>query len=91
MGLGRIAVDHRIIGGVLCVAGTRIPVATVVGLGANGLTTDEILAEYPVSQSRGYAGRCESWMTDLEPDGSGTSTVAYEDRNGPILLLTSIQ
>src|SRR5260370_3685917 len=34
-------------GGVPCVAGTRIPVATVVGSVAGGLTTDEILAEYP--------------------------------------------
>ena len=46
MDLRRISVDHRIMGGVPCVAGTRIPVATVVGLVANGLTTDGILAEY---------------------------------------------
>jgi uncharacterized protein (DUF433 family) len=44
---GRIAVDHQVMGGVPCVTGTRIPVATVVGLVANGLTTDEIVAEYP--------------------------------------------
>jgi uncharacterized protein (DUF433 family) len=42
----RISVDHRIMGGVPCVAGTRIPVATVVGLVANGLSADEIVAEY---------------------------------------------
>jgi uncharacterized protein (DUF433 family) len=42
LGLGRITVDHKIMGGVPCVTGTRIPVATVVGLVANGLTTDEI-------------------------------------------------
>jgi uncharacterized protein (DUF433 family) len=47
MDLARITVDHRIMGGVPCVAGTRIPVATVVGLVANGLTIDEIVAEYP--------------------------------------------
>ena len=46
MDLGRITVDHQIMGGVPCVAGTRIPVATVVGLVANGLTTEEIIAEY---------------------------------------------
>jgi uncharacterized protein (DUF433 family) len=45
--LERISVDHRVKGGVPCVAGTRIPVATVVGSVASGLTTDEILAEYP--------------------------------------------
>ena len=47
MDLGRISVDHQIMGGVPCVTGTRIPVATVVGLVANGLTTGEIVAEYP--------------------------------------------
>jgi uncharacterized protein (DUF433 family) len=50
-------------GGVPCVAGTRIPVATVVGLVANGLAADEILAEYPqlaredVQACLGYAAR----------------------------------
>ncbi|WP_442791446.1 DUF433 domain-containing protein [Micromonospora sp. NBC_01813] len=28
----RISIDHRIMGGVPCIAGTRIPVATVIGL-----------------------------------------------------------
>jgi len=45
--LGRITVDHQIMGGVPCVTGTRVPVATVVGLVASGLTTGEIVAEYP--------------------------------------------
>src|ERR1700757_4986665 len=43
----RIAVDHQIMGGVPCVAGTRIPVATVVGCMTSGLTADEVLAGYP--------------------------------------------
>jgi uncharacterized protein (DUF433 family) len=47
MDIGRITVDHQIMGGVPCVTGTRIPVATIVGLVANGLTTTEIVAEYP--------------------------------------------
>ncbi len=47
MDVARISVDHLVMGGVPCVAGTRIPVATVVGLIASGLTTDDILAEYP--------------------------------------------
>jgi uncharacterized protein (DUF433 family) len=63
MDLGRIAVDHQIMGGVPCVRGTRIPVATIVGLVANGLTTDEITAEYPqltpadIQACLGYAAR----------------------------------
>ena len=47
MDLGRISVNHRVMGGVPCVTGTRIPVATVVGLVANGLVAGEITAEYP--------------------------------------------
>lgn len=50
-------------GGVPCVAGTHIPVATAVGLVANGLTIEEIVAEYPqltaadVQACLGYAAR----------------------------------
>jgi uncharacterized protein (DUF433 family) len=47
MDLDRISADHRIMGGVPCVTGTRIPVATIIGLIANGLSTGQILAEYP--------------------------------------------
>lgn len=43
----RIVVDHRIMGGVPCVAGTRIPVSMVVGLVAAGMSTDDIRADYP--------------------------------------------
>jgi uncharacterized protein (DUF433 family) len=38
-------IDHRVMGGVPCVAGTRIPVATVIGLLGQGLGVDEVLAE----------------------------------------------
>ncbi len=60
---GRITVDHQVMGGVPCVTGTRIPVATIVGLAASGLTTDEIVAGYPqlipadVQACLGYAAR----------------------------------
>lgn len=47
MSFARIAVDHRVMGGVPCVRGTRIPVATVVGLVAEGTSVAEILAEFP--------------------------------------------
>lgn len=33
--------------GVPCLRGTRIPVATVVGLVAEGVTSEQILADYP--------------------------------------------
>jgi uncharacterized protein (DUF433 family) len=48
----RITVDPGQLGGVPCIRGLRIPVATVVGLVAQGLSVADILGEYP----------------DLEPD-----------------------
>lgn len=47
MAVNRIVVDHRIMGGVPCIQGTRIPVATVVGLLAQGLSNAEIQVDYP--------------------------------------------
>lgn len=43
----RISVDHRVMGGVPCIRGTRIPVATVLGMLADGMTTEEIQADFP--------------------------------------------
>jgi uncharacterized protein (DUF433 family) len=43
----RISVDHRIMGGVPCIRGTRIPVATVVGMVAENMTVEEILGDFP--------------------------------------------
>ena len=47
MTIERISVDHRVMGGVPCIRGTRIPVATVVGMLADGITIPEIIADYP--------------------------------------------
>ena len=43
----RITVSPLQMGGVPCVRGLRIPVATVVGMLADGMTTEEILKTYP--------------------------------------------
>lgn len=43
----RITVDPKQMGGVPCIRGLRIPVATVVGMVADGMTEEEILAAYP--------------------------------------------
>ncbi len=43
----RITVDPAQLGGVPCLRGLRIPVATVVGLVAEGRSDAEILADYP--------------------------------------------
>jgi uncharacterized protein (DUF433 family) len=43
----RIAVSAEQMGGVPCIRGLRIPVATVVGMLADGMREAEILAAYP--------------------------------------------
>ena len=43
----RITVNPAQMGGVPCVRGLRIPVATVVGLVAQGMTEARIVEEYP--------------------------------------------
>lgn len=43
----RITVRPDQMGGVPCVRGLRIPVATVVGLLAQGMTHQQVLREYP--------------------------------------------
>jgi uncharacterized protein (DUF433 family) len=47
----RITVDPRQMGGVPCIRGLRIPVATVVGMLADGMTTEEILQNFPDLES----------------------------------------
>lgn len=43
----RITIDPAIMGGVPTLRGLRIPVATVVAMVADGMSTDEILADLP--------------------------------------------
>ncbi len=48
----RITVDPRQMGGVPCIRGLRIPVATVVGMIADRMTREEILQAYPDLQPK---------------------------------------
>ena len=47
MSFDRITVSPAQMGGVPCIRSLRIPVATVVGLVAQGLANTQILEEYP--------------------------------------------
>lgn len=47
MSFTRITVRGDQMGGVPCVRGLRIPIATVVGMLADGMSDAEILAAYP--------------------------------------------
>lgn len=47
MRFDRITIEPDKMGGVPCIRGLRVPVATVVGMVAEGMTTEEILEAYP--------------------------------------------
>ena len=51
----RITIDPRQMGGVPCIRGLRIPVATTVGMVADGMAEAEILAAYPDLQQEDIA------------------------------------
>jgi uncharacterized protein (DUF433 family) len=61
MAFTRITVRADQMGGVPCIRGLRIPVATLVGMVADGLSPEEIVADYPdlepedVSEALRYA------------------------------------
>lgn len=64
----RITFNSHIMGGQACIRGMRIPVSLIVNLVANGMTTDEIIREYPdiepedIREALQYA----SWLTKEE-------------------------
>ena len=66
LGFDRVTFDPNILGGKACIRGMRIPVSLIVNLVANGMTAEEIIAEYPdldhqdVEQSLRYA----AWATE---------------------------
>jgi uncharacterized protein (DUF433 family) len=43
----RITINPKQMGGVPCIRGMRFPVATVLGMLADGMTEDEILSDFP--------------------------------------------
>jgi len=65
-GFDRITADPQILDGKACIRGMRISVSLIVNLVANGMTADEIIAEYPdlepedIRQALRYA----AWATE---------------------------
>ncbi len=47
MNFNRITIDPKQMNGMPCLRGLRIPVATVVGMLADGMSETEILSAYP--------------------------------------------
>jgi len=46
----RITTDPEVLGGVSCIRGLRVPVASVVGMVTDGITVEELLADFPYSE-----------------------------------------
>ena len=51
----RITTDPEVLGGVPCISGLRVPVATVVGMLTDGITVEEVLADFPYLEPDGIA------------------------------------
>lgn len=47
MAFERITTDPQVMGGMPCVRGLRVPVASVVAMVADGMSVSEIIAELP--------------------------------------------
>lgn len=55
MAFQRITLDPAQMDGVPCIRGLRIPVASVVDMVAAGMTTDDILRDYPMLEREDIA------------------------------------
>lgn len=62
----RITVEPDQMGGVPCIRGPRVPVATVVGMVAKGMTADEILEVYSYLEGDRTPGQDEQVATYLD-------------------------
>ena len=72
-GFERITFDPAVMGGRACIRGLRVTVAMVVNLVSNGMTVNEIIAEYPylepedIQESLRYAAYlADETIRDLE-------------------------
>ncbi len=77
MRFGRITANPAQMGGVPCIRGLRIPVATIIGLLAQGMSRAQVLTDYP----------------DLEPEdieealryAAAATAVAVDERQLPLV------
>ena len=87
MKLRRITVNADQMGGIPCIRGLRIPVATVVGMIADGMSKAEILAAYPdleledISEALRFAAEAVS-ERELEASRRSVLTPSLSPRRG---------
>jgi uncharacterized protein (DUF433 family) len=62
----RITFDPQVMGGRACIRGMRVTVALVLNLVANGMTAEQILAEYPYLEEKDIrqALQYAAWLAD---------------------------
>ena len=66
--IDRITIDPKVFGGKACIRGMRFPVSKILDLIASGMTSEEVLADYPyleaedIRQSLKYA----AWVVQEE-------------------------
>jgi len=62
----RITFDPKIMGGRACIRGMRITVSLIVNLVSNGMTTKEILEDYPYLEEEDikHALRYAAWLAE---------------------------
>src|SRR5439155_21350338 len=90
MAFVRITVRPDQMGGVPCIRGLRIPVATVVDMIADGMAKEEILTAYPdleaadIDEALHYAAEAvRERELPLAAAGSGSSSTARSHRASP--------
>lgn len=65
-GLDRITFDPAVMGGRACIRGLRVTVSLVLNLVAGGMTTQEIIADYPYLEPEDIqqALRYAAWLAE---------------------------
>ncbi|MGH7723666.1 MAG: DUF433 domain-containing protein [Candidatus Dormibacteria bacterium] len=82
----QVTSNPAVMHGQACIKGTRIPVSVVLGCLAEGMTAEEILADYPTSSLEAISAalgvrRRSQGEPELGPLLSG-SPLTYPDRRG---------
>ena len=81
--MDRITVNPKQMGGVPCIRGLRIPVATVVGMIASGMAPDEVVDELPPLELADVAAalRFAADTVASGASGHGSSEVVRQSSN----------